>query len=168
MTETLPLATVVEVPLSGEPTSDKAYQVDGSGIVYRVRLRLAEEIAPAFNPSGGAAPITQAFDVTVVRLDDDGEVIRDVHERVIIAAHTRWTVDEETRVRLVEEERTIADDLMMVIRHLIHKAELHRISNAAVSEYLSIEWGVEPLAPTAPPATPPVPPLIDPLTGGPV
>lgn len=140
---TLQLADITPVALEGEPGSDKAFEVDGEGTVYRVRLKLAEQIAPAFSATGGVAPIIEGFDLTLTRLVD-GEVMRDAFGRVVFVAHTRLTVDEALKA---SEGFSYATEFDRMIRRLIWEAERRREADETGSAYLLGEWGVEPPAP---------------------
>jgi hypothetical protein len=133
-----PRATLTDMPLVGEPATDKAYQCLEDGRTYRVRVLPVA----ASNLDEQGNPITDfvmAFDITITRLNEDGFVAVNVDGAPLLVAQTRWTIQSET-LSSDNPETTPSATLRRIIEQQIYTGSVVSRGQDALASLMS-DWG---------------------------
>lgn len=130
-------ATLIELPLIGEPATDKAYQCVEDGRTYRVRVL---PVAPSNVDDEGSVvtDIVMALDITITRLEADGSVALNADGSPLLVAQTRWTIQAET-LSTDNPANTPEATLRRLIEQQVYTSSLVTTGQEALSSLLS-QW----------------------------
>ena len=137
---TKPRANIIEVPLVGEPSTDKAFRNLDDGLTYRVRIIFETGLQDV--PSGTSSTLITTGNITVTRINEDGSVVKDANGLAInVADPTRITLD--NAALSAKDGETVEQIIQRTLEEVLYEASKMTDGQQALGTILS-SWGAVP------------------------